>query len=370
MLEEGDVVVGFEVRLRRLDGRKIWVRVTARQIETTAGSAYEGSLVDVTGRRSMEDELWERAAQQEAAATIGQMALESEDIDAVVGEITKLVSRVLGTEGVVLFQRYANGDFGLAGATGDYDMDPNIVSGLADRTHMTTEATILGTGEEVKAASPGLWEMGVRACAAVMVPGSATDFGTLMVFAADERPFSTDDINFLVSVTNVISAAIDRSISKERLEELLRSKDAFVASVSHELRTPLTVVTGMAHELNERWANLSEEELEEFTAMLVEQSRDMSDLIEDLLVAARSSVGNVAVRKERVAIGHEIERVLAGFPDTGSSSIVVRGETADVSADPIRVRQILRNLTTNALRYGGTNIEITWLVSRNPSDSA
>jgi signal transduction histidine kinase len=192
----------------------------------------------------------------------------------------------------------------------------------------------------------------------VIVPGVDTDFGTLIALSVDERLFTADDINFLVSVANVLAAAIDRTIARQRLEELLRSKDAFVASVSHELRTPLTVVTGMAHELKERWADLTDKELGEFTSMLVEQSRDMSDLIEDLLVAARSSVGNVAVRSELVNLGLELDRVLAGFPETGSSTIVVHSKHGNVSADPIRVRQILRNLITNALRYGGPSIEI------------
>jgi PAS domain S-box-containing protein len=358
MLKDGNVVVGFEVQLRRLDGQTIWVRITARQIETPAGVTYEGSLVDVTGRRSMEDELWARAAQQEAAASIGQMALDSEDVDTILVEITQLVSRVLGTEAVVLFQRYPDGSFGLAGASNEFDLAAEHVSAIADRAHMTTSAVVLRSEAEVRFTSPRLSATGIRSCAAVMVPGIDTDFGTLMALAGDERLFTTDDINFLVSVANVLAAAIDRSIAKQRLEELLRSKDAFVASVSHELRTPLTVVTGMAHELNERWMNLTDKELGEFTSMLVEQSRDMSDLIEDLLVAARSSIGNVAVRKERVSLASEIDRVLAGFPDTGSSTIVVRSSDGSASADPIRVRQVLRNLVTNALRYGGPNIEI------------
>jgi PAS domain S-box-containing protein len=358
MLEEGNVVVGFEVQLRRLDGRPIWVRVTAQQIETPSGPAYEGSLVDVTDRRSMEDELWARAAQQEAAAAIGQMALESDDVDTILDEITRLASRVLGIEGVALFQRYQDGSFGLDGATKDFDLAADHVSAIADRVHMTSSAVILRSEAEVRFSSPPMAAKGIRSCAGVMVPGVDTDFGTLIALAADERLFTTDDINFLVSVANVLAAAIDRAIAKQRLEELLRSKDAFVASVSHELRTPLTVVTGMAHELNERWMNLTDKELGEYTSMLVEQSRDMADLIEDLLVAARSSVGNVAVRSERVKLGHEIDRVLAGFPDTGTSTIVVESKGGRVSADPIRVRQILRNLITNALRYGGPNIEI------------
>jgi len=358
LLEDGEVVDGFEARMRRVDGGLIWVRDTTRRIETSLGVAYEGAMVDITGRRSIEDELWSRATQQEAAATIGQIALDSDDIATVLDEITQLVSKVLGTEGVVLLQRSSDGQFEVKGTTGDLKLTPDVVSGIADRAHMTTAPIVLRSESEVRFASPLLADLGAQSCAAVMVPGADADFGTLVLVAREQRIFSADDINFLLSVANVLAAAIDRAAARKRLEDLLRSKDAFVASVSHELRTPLTVVTGMAHELNEQWMNLTDEELGEFTAMLVDQSRDMSDLIEDLLVAARSNIGNVAVRTESVSLEYEIESVLAGFTDTGSSSITVDTRPGRVIADSIRVRQILRNLITNALRYGGQRIEV------------
>jgi signal transduction histidine kinase len=218
-------------------------------------------------------------------------------------------------------------------------------------------------------AAPNLADRGIESCAAVTIPGVETDFGTLIALAVDDRLFTADDINFLLSVANMLAAAIDRSVAQTRLEDLLKSKDAFVASVSHELRTPLTVVTGMAHELGERWMHLSDDELAEFTSMLVEQSRDMSDLIDDLLVAAQSNIGSVTVRRVPVSLEREIESVVAGLTDAGTSSIVLHTLPCSVTADPIRVRQILRNLITNALRYGGSNIEIvtsqgpgTWAV--------
>ncbi|MFV1969967.1 MAG: ATP-binding protein [Acidimicrobiia bacterium] len=364
LLEESDVVVGYEQRMCRLDGEKIWVRDTSRRIDTGNGVVYEGAMVDITHRRAIEDELWARAAQQEAAATIGQIALDSDDIVSVLGDITELVSHVLGTEGVVLLQRLAGGAFGLTGADTGLDLSPDAVSAVADRAHMTAAPVVLRTAAEVRFAAPDLADHGIESCAAVMIPGVDTDFGTLIAVATGERLFTADDINFLLSVANVLAAAIDRSAAQTRLQDLLKSKDAFVASVSHELRTPLTVVTGMAHELGERWMHLSDDELGEFTSMLVEQSRDMSDLIDDLLVAARSNIGNVTVRRVPVSLEREIESVLAGFTDTGESSIVVHTAPGNVTADPIRVRQILRNLITNALRYGGSNIEI--VTTRGP----
>ena len=85
-----------------------------------------------------------------------------------------------------------------------------------------------------------------------------------------------------------------------RLEELVRSKDQFIASVSHELRTPLTVVAGMADELSAGWNEFGDGEINELLGLMVEQSRDMTDLIEDLLVAARADIGKVAVSIEEV----------------------------------------------------------------------
>jgi signal transduction histidine kinase len=120
----------------------------------------------------------------------------------------------------------------------------------------------------------------------------------------------------------------------------------------------LTVVSGLADELSQRWRSLSESEMEEFMSMLVGQSLDMADLIEDLLVAARANIGNVTVRVITVDVSREVENVLAGVErqtDKTINSVVV---PATIEADPTRFRQILRNLLSNAIRYGGPNIEV------------
>ncbi|MGI9643123.1 MAG: PAS domain S-box protein [Acidimicrobiia bacterium] len=357
MLEDERIVVGYESKMRRLDGETIWVRDTARVIETDIGLVYEGAMVDVTARRNIEDELWARAMQQEAAASIGQMALEAEDINSVMRSVTETVARVLRTDGAAVLQRGPAGTFTLVGQSHDLDLEASTIADIADRAHMTAAPVVLRSDAEVAFSSPKLGERGVQSAVAVMVPGQM-NFGTLVVISERQRVFTSDDLNFLHAVANVLAAAADRAMANARLEELLRSKDSFVASVSHELRTPLTVVTGMAHELRERWQELSPKDMDEFTEMLVDQSGDMADLIEDLLVAARSNIGNVAVRNEPVDLDDQVASVLAGFQAQGDVDIKATLEPAIVDADPIRVRQIIRNLITNAIRYGGPNIEV------------
>lgn len=358
MLSEQRIVVGYESRMRRLDGALVWVRDTSRLIDTDIGQVYEGAMVDVTGRHNIEDELWSRAMQQEAAASIGQTALEADDINTVMRSVAETVARVLRTDGCVILHRTLSTTFVTIGQSSGVDVDASAIAGLADRAHMTAAPVVLRNASELAFAAPELHDGGIDSAMAVMIPGADMDFGTLAVLSRDERIFTSDDLNFLHSVANVLAAAVDRATAKARLEELLRSKDSFVASVSHELRTPLTVVTGMAHELNERWMDLSDSELAEFTRLLVEQSQDMSDLIEDLLVAARANIGNVAVRNEPIELDRQIENVLAGFANVGSVDIRVKLEPGIVDADPIRVRQIVRNLITNAIRYGGRNVSV------------
>ena len=364
ILDQEETVIGYETMMRRLDGSMLWIRDTSRMITTESGPVYEGAMIDVTGRRGVEDELWSRAVQQEAVASIGQVALEADVITDVMESVTETVSTVLRTDGSLILERAAEGGFEMYGSDRLVEVVADDVAAIADRAHMTAASVVLRNEAEVRFAAPKLAERGFKSAVAVMIPGSEIDFGTLVVLSSDERMFTVDDLNFLQSVANVLAAAVDRASARARLEDLLRSKDAFVASVSHELRTPLTVVAGMAHELNDRWKEFSDDEMAEFTNLLVEQSNDMSDLIDDLLIAARADIGNVIVRSEAVELNVQVQTVIAGIAVPPGTTIVSSVEPGVVDADSVRVRQILRNLLTNAVRYGGPNIEARMSSSR------
>ena len=144
----------------------------------------------------------------------------------------------------------------------------------------------------------------------------------------------------------------DLALEKDRL---LTDKDRFVASVSHELRTPLTAVVGLAHTLAESDGAFSDEERTEFIGLILEQSEDLAALVDDLLVAARASSGHLSLVVGEVDLHDEVSRV-------GDGEFDIQVDTPDrvvVVADPVRVRQILRNLTSNSIRYGGERKRVT-----------
>ena len=145
--------------------------------------------------------------------------------------------------------------------------------------------------------------------------------------------------------------------TSSNLEELLASKDQLVASVSHELRTPMTSVVGLARELDERYEDFAEEEIRELISLIVHESTDVANILEDLLVAARADVGGLALVHEPIDLYSEISAALV----TASSATINRHHRTEpllAWADPGRVRQILRNLVVNATRYGGPDVRV------------
>jgi PAS domain S-box-containing protein len=133
-----------------------------------------------------------------------------------------------------------------------------------------------------------------------------------------------------------------------------KAKDEFVATVSHELRNPIAVVLGLSEELAKDYDSFADEDRRDMAQLIARQADDASWLIEDLLVVYRDDVSRVPVVPEDFDVVKSSERVLEviDYP----IDIEVRGEDALVHADPRRTRQILRNLVSNALRYGGENV--------------
>ena len=149
-------------------------------------------------------------------------------------------------------------------------------------------------------------------------------------------------------------------LANRRMEELMRSKDEFVASVSHELRTPLSVVVGLAAELRDNPQGFPPEVAAELIGMIADQSGEVSFIVEDLLVAARSEIDAVTVLVERVDIAASLDRVIRPMPNIDRERIsasVERGLAA--AGDVVRFRQVVRNLLVNACRHGGRAIEVT-----------
>ena len=140
----------------------------------------------------------------------------------------------------------------------------------------------------------------------------------------------------------------------EQLRQLAEDKDRFLATVSHELRTPLTVVIGLASELGTN-GSLEKRELAELLEMIEKHGLEASAIVEDLLVAARSDIDRIAIESEPIDPAEAIALAVQASP---YDEVPVLGDARSVLADHTRLQQILRNLLTNADRYGGEHVEV------------
>ena len=150
----------------------------------------------------------------------------------------------------------------------------------------------------------------------------------------------------------------ERKRTEEKLAALLASKDEFVTSVSHELRTPLTVIVGMAQELRSSFDEFSGDLARDLIGVIADQASDLANIVQDLLVIGRSDGGgSLVINRESIAIDEELKACLKLYLPADREIELKLDSSQPVVADALRLRQVLRNLLTNAVRYGGPNLK-------------
>lgn len=147
---------------------------------------------------------------------------------------------------------------------------------------------------------------------------------------------------------------------REALETERRAveiKNEFVSMVSHELRTPLTSIAGFTDALRESWAKLSDTEVEEILHIMRRETGHLRNLVEDILVIPRLETGHLRMDPEDLDLRKEcFQTAELVFSDSSTEFDVAIPAAVRVDADPVRLRQVLRNLLENALKYGGDQV--------------
>jgi signal transduction histidine kinase len=171
-----------------------------------------------------------------------------------------------------------------------------------------------------------------------------------------EGTWSEIEIEGLMRAAEMVAAYWEREAAREGLMELAKAKDRFIAAVSHELRTPLSAVVGFAGAMANGIEAYSAEELTEMSSVIYAQSIELTHLVDDLLTAERAASGNLTIQTSDIALLDLCRDIVKS---TGLDvAVSVEGSQVTGHADPLRTRQILRNLLTNASRYGGDRVVV------------
>jgi protein-histidine pros-kinase len=141
-----------------------------------------------------------------------------------------------------------------------------------------------------------------------------------------------------------------------RVQEASRLKGEFLARMSHELRTPLNGIIGFAELLHDgRLGPLSEPHVE-YLGDILTSARHLLRLINDVLDLAKVEAGKMEFRPEPIDVGdvvaevRDVLRVLAGSKRVRITTSI-DPMLAKVVLDPARLRQVLYNFLSNALKF-------------------
>ena len=145
-----------------------------------------------------------------------------------------------------------------------------------------------------------------------------------------------------------------------RLVELEAARAQTIGVVSHELRNHLTGVIGAAELIRDENTRLAPEEVDELLDLAYHQAVEAGEVIEDLLIASRAERGVLDALPEVIDLCPVTETVIRRTSvETGDIRYDFSGGPVWAFADPLRYKQIVRNLLTNALRYGGDAILVS-----------
>ena len=164
------------------------------------------------------------------------------------------------------------------------------------------------------------------------------------------------EVSGLMRAADMVGAYWERESAREGLEELAAAKDRFIATVSHELRTPLAAVVGFSGELAQGLGRYTNEEIAEMVELISSQSQEVAQLVDDLLTAERAATGNLTVRPSSIDLLDESRSIVDSL--RVGLNVTLEGDPSVAWADTLRTRQIVRNLLTNAHRYGGDQVRV------------
>jgi signal transduction histidine kinase/PAS domain-containing protein len=174
-----------------------------------------------------------------------------------------------------------------------------------------------------------------------------------------------DGATLLTFVNVTDTANVERALveKNEALEESNRIKTDFVGLVSYELRSPLTNVIGFAHLLADPRTGAMNERQQEYFGHIVASSQALMAIVDDILDLATIDAGSMKLQWQRVDVAATIAEAIEGVQDRVTASGIhiqteVDPEVGSVLADQRRLRQILFNLLSNALRFSRSGGEI------------
>jgi K+-sensing histidine kinase KdpD len=172
--------------------------------------------------------------------------------------------------------------------------------------------------------------------------------------------FSESDLPFVQALADLIALEIDRAkldveaAEAHEAQEINRLRSEVMAALSHELRTPLAAIKGYATALMIEEVVWPEEKRQEFLRLIDQETDNLEGMISDMLDSSLIDVGQLEIQLQPLRLprmAEEVAEEMLRHTEAHHFAVDFPPDFPIVDADPRRIRQVLRNIVDNAIKY-------------------
>ena len=336
-------------------------------------------------------ELANKVAELEALREVGEAVGSSLDVDHVLSTIAMHAVRLSGTDGGSIME-YSESDRCFT-VRSVYLTDPEVVDRLRN-VRIDLEETLVGQAARERRPiavsdldkvdlDPHLrilHDAGWRSLVAVPMLRESQVVGCLIVRRMRTGDFTSETLDLLETFASqsalaLVNAQLFRELKVQSIELELasRHKSEFLASMSHELRTPLNAVLGFSEVLLEGMFGDINERQEEYLRDIHGSGRHLLELLNEILDLSKVEAGRMDLEYSSFDLGSLLETAVSMLRERAALhaidvGIEVGEDVTDLYSDELRVKQVLLNLITNAIKFTGDGGSVVVRAVRDGSE--
>jgi len=321
-------------------------------------------------------ELARKVGELEALREVGEAVNSSLDVTKVLSTIAKHAVRISATDGGSIMEYDQDQRCFLVRSV--YQTAPRVIERLRT-TRIHLDETLVGRAAKLgrPLAVPDLgaadldphlavlYEAGWRSLVAVPLLREGQILGSLVVRRKRPGEFSAETLTLLEmfadqSTLALLNAQLFRELKQRsaELEVASRHKSEFLASMSHELRTPLNAVLGFSEVLLERMFGELNERQEEYLRDIHGSGKHLLELLNEILDLSKVEAGRMELEYSTFPLRRLLDNTASMLRERASvHGIELRVEIGpgidEVYADELRLKQVVLNLMTNAVKFTG-----------------